>query len=357
VSHSAHSKIRAPILILAFFGICAETNSQDILALGIGGDVNRFDPESGAWSTVGSTGVVYGNWTSISQDSQGRIFAANGYWNLPYRIYEIDPSTGLATLQCQTQLFGINALAFGPGDLLYAANDRTAPTIPHPYDLHEIDLVTGSTNLIGAIGVNGLASMDFHSGMLWAYDHDIGLMTIDPVSAVGTDVNPHFRGPADLAESICFGPDGQLFQMDAGLWVMDTITGVPCLVGLTGYLGFIVGIEFITGPNSPFTLGTKGQTGSPMGIEVWGAAAFSTVVLLGAQGGGGPTAVGSGHPCAGTVLDLNANHRLVDLIRTDGQGHARFGPAFVPAGAAGSLRLQALNLASCRTSNLARVIY
>jgi hypothetical protein len=47
----------------------------------------------------------------------------------------------------------------------------------------------------------------------------------------------------------------------------------------------------------------------------------------------------------------------LQVLRADAQGRAQAGPAFVPAGAAGLVRLQAVDLATCRSSNLAQVIY
>jgi hypothetical protein len=337
--------------------LVAPLPAQQILGIGIGGDVNLFDPQTGAQSFLGSSGIVYGNWSAMTMNSQGRVFASNGYWNLPYRIYELDIATGQALFICQTDLNGIGGLAFDSTDRLFAANDRTAPSIPHPFDLHEIDLGTGATQLIGAMGVTGLVAIDVFGGQAFGYDVNLGLVSIDLGSGAVTDVNSSFRGPLDLAESICFGPDGQLFQVDAGLWVMDTLTAVPCFVGLTGYPGFIVGIEYLDGPGRPFTLGTLGETGGPMGLEVWGTTPQAAVAFLHASGGSGPTPVGAGLPCAGTLLDLNAGVQLAAVAQTDAQGHARLGPVQVPAAAAGLIRLQALDLTACRASNLARLVY
>ncbi len=348
---------RRLVPLAAVFALCSALSAQQIIGIGIGGDLNRFDPQTGEWSYVGSSGVVYGLWTALDQDSQGRLFAANGFWYLPYRIYEIDPATAQATFVCQTPLFGINALAFDQNNRLFAANDRTTPSLPHPYDLHEIDLATGNSTLIGDMGTTSVGSLAFHAGVLYGYVANVGLVEVNTTTGLIADVNPAFTGVADLSESICFGPDGQMFQMDAGLWVMDTLTGVPCFVGLTGYLDFIVGIEYLDGPTNPFTLGTLGETGGPMGLEVWGATPQTTVAFLRASGGGGPTAVAAGLPCEGTLLDLNSSLQLAAVAQTDAQGHARLGPVLVPAAAAGVTRLQALDLTTCRISNLARLIY
>ncbi len=295
-------------------------------------------------------------WHSMARDSQGRIFSAFGYWNVPYAIYEINPSTGQAAFVVQTSLVGIGGLAFGPGDVLYAVNDRLVPA-SGPDDLHSIDLATGASTLIGDTGMIAHATLAYGQGSLWGYDGEAGLVRIDTITGLATDVNPNFRGPLDLIESLCFSDHGVLYQVDAGLWIQDTLTGVPTFVGPLNYFGIFGGIEYLPGPTSPFALGTLGETGGPMGAQVWGATPNGNVVLLYALGAAGATLVPSGQPCAGTVLNLNSTVAAAAILHADAQGHALVGPAFAPAAVAGSARLQALDLTTCATSNLAQVIY
>jgi hypothetical protein len=148
-----------------------------------------------------------------------------------------------------------------------------------------------------------------------------------------------------------------LYQVDAGLWIQDTVTGVPTFVGPLNYFGILGGVEYLPGPTSPFALGTLGETGGPMGAQVWGATPNGSVVLLYALGPGGASSVPPGQPCAGTLLDLNSTVVLAAVLQADAQGHASIGPAFVPASFARSVDLQALDIATCATSNLAQVIY
>ncbi len=333
-------------------------SGQEIVGIdGLFGDLYSINPRTGAATQIGSTGLNQFLWGALARDSQGRLFSAYGRFDHPYEIHEIDPNTGQATFISQTNLNGIGALAFGPGDVLYALHDTTTPIGGGPDDLYTIDLATGATTRIGATGRKLVATLDYGDGAMWSYDVAKGLVRVDLATGLATDVNPNFLGPQDQGESLCFGDDGVLYLVDAGLWVMDTITGVPCLVGSTFYPGVFGGVEFLPGPAPPFALGTLGQTGGPMGAEFAGATPDGQVALLLAQGPGGPTPVASGYPCAGTLLDLNSGLSLVALLRADAAGRARIGPAFVPPSAAGSARLQALDLTTCASSNLAQVIY
>jgi hypothetical protein len=349
------------VAVLAIAASAASpASSQAILGIdGLLGDLYSIDTMTGQASYRGSTGLNQWIWTSIAQDSQGRIVAGYvDYITLSRAdLYEIDPLTSQVSFIVSTSLIGLAGLAFGPADVLYAVNDRFPGVAYSPDDLYSVDCNTGAASLVGGIGTTVLTNLAFGQGWLWGYDAVMGLVQIDPMTGIGADVNPSFRGHVDLAESICFGPGEVLFLIDYGYWIMDPNSGVPVLAGFTNYPGYFSGVEFLPGSIPPFTLGTLGQTGGPMGLEVWGATPNSTIAFLRALGGGGPTPVASGYPCAGTLLDLNAGLRLAAVAAADAQGHALLGPITVPASAAGTLRLQALDLATCRTSNLARLIY
>lgn len=239
---------------------------------------------------------------------------------------------------------------------MFALKERV-PASSGPYDLYTLDLATGAATLIGDTQLTNCGNLAFRDGMLWTYTGDLGLVMIDPNTAQAEDVNDSFRGPVGSTESLCFSEDGILYQLDSGLWIQDVHFGVPSLVGLTQYFGLFDCAEYLPGSAPPFALGTLGQTGGPMGAQTWGATPGGDVVLLAALGPAGVAQIPAGRPCAGTTLDLNATYRAAAVLRADAQGHALAGPVRAPAAVAGSLRLQALDLTTCTTSNLARVIY
>ncbi len=71
---------------------------------------------------------------------------------------------------------------------------------------------------------------------------------------------------------------------------------------------------------------------------------------------GGPTPILPGHAFAGISIDLNSRLRLISLAQADAVGRAEIVPVQVPWYPIGALRLQALDLTTCLTSNLARVV-
>jgi len=349
-------------LALCFFLHSRTVSAQQLIGLEFfNGEIYSIDLHSGQATQIATTSVDNHLWLwhALARDSSDRLFA--GYMDLfansRTEIYELDPITGQCVLRATSPLAAVVGLAFGPGDVLYAVNDPTAGSSGAQFDLHTIDLTTGATTLVGNTGFTKLGSLTYGDGTLWSYSGIAGLIRIDPATGIGTDVNPGFRGPLDFMEGHCFSDHGVMYQVDTQLWIQDTLTGVPTLAGPLNFPGVLGGIEYLPGPTSPFTLGTQGLTNGPMGVQVWGATPLGQVVILRAQGGGGPSSVPGGNPCAGTLLDLNASRTPVAVLRANASGYARFGPAMVPASAAGTTRLQALDLAACVTSNLARIIY
>jgi hypothetical protein len=346
----------------AFFfvlALCFSTNlsGQEILALSPWGEVRSVDSKTGDNTFVGWTGFYSELWTGMAKNSQGDIFASYGAFNTAYQIFEIDAITGQATLVCQTNLFGIGGISFGPGDTLYAANDRTTPSMPHPYDLYTIDISTGQTSLVGPMGVNIVASLNFGQGEMWCYAEQVGLAKVDLVSGQATDVNPGFWGPWLSIDSMCFTDDGTLFQLNSWLWIMDLESGVPSMIGDNDPFFSCSGMEFLPNQIEPFALWTSGESGGSMKLKVAGATPNGQIAIAVARGGGGPTPIPTGYPCAGLLLDLNSSMSLLRVEMADSNGKASIGPMAVPPSAAGRIRLQAIDLTACTTSNRTRIIF
>jgi len=332
-------------------------SGQEILALSPWGQVRSVDSKTGESTFVGWTGFYSELWTGMAKNSQGEIFASYGFYDYDNEIYQIDPSTGQATLICQTNLFGIAGIAFGPGDILYASNDRTIPGLPHPHDLYTIDLSTGATSLVGPMGVNVVISLNYGLGEMWCYSEQGQLAKINLTTGQATGVNPNFNGPWSGTDSMCFSDEGTLFQLNSWLWIMDPESGVPSLIGSINPYFPCSGMEFLPNQAEPFALWTSGESGGNMKLKVAGATPNGQIAIAVARGGGGPTPIPAGYPCAGLLLDLNSSMSLLRLEMADSNGKASIGPLAVPPSAAGRIRLQAIDLTACTTSNRTRIIF
>jgi hypothetical protein len=344
-----------PIWML--MAITPQASGQELLGLDAGGGVHHINLRSGLTTQIGSTGLTQELWTGLARDSGGRLFASYGYYNAPFAIYELNPATGQATFVLQTPFIGVSSMAFGPGDVLYLMDDASAPFAHGPYELHIVNLQTGSTTLVGSTGRNQLIALDFDdSGRLWAFAED-GLVEIDTATGAATDVNPTFEGPPDPTKSMVFGEDDTLWMIDIGVWIGDRTTGVPSLVAPMSIFSIFSGVEYVPGPTPPFSLWTTGETGGPMGVRAVGVTPGGTVAILMTQGGGGPTTIPGGRPCAGTLLDLNASMRPLRVLPADAQGRVQIGPMYVPTSVAPTTHLQAVDITTCKTSSHARIIF
>jgi len=156
---------------------------------------------------------------------------------------------------------------------------------------------------------------------------------------------------------MCFDDQGALYFLDTYLWMFDTQTAAASLVNPLSLFGYWADAAFVEGSTPTFTLWLAGTTGGPAGIKVSGATPGNTIAFAWAPGGGGPTPIPNGFPCAGTQMDLNANMQLLGTITADNQGKGFLGPQFLPAAAIDLIRVQAIDLTTCTKSNRVTVAF
>jgi len=346
-------------IIGIFVFLAPFVQAQEILMIDKGGRFASLDPKTGQVSILGSTGIHGLLWDGLAMNSQGRIFTAYGDWNARYGIYELDRNTGQATFVVGTSLKGIRALSFDSSDVLYALDARDAPLIDTPLDLHTIDLATGATTFIGDTldsGSDGAGKLTFADGILWAHNVDVGLVQIDVNTGISTDVNPLVPAlPFTFPDAICSSSDDTLYYVGFHLYLIDRETGAVSQVAPISIFASWSGAVFNENSGKPFSLWYSGTTNGPMEIKTAGGSPNGAVALIWATGSGGPTTIPNGVPCAGLSLGLNSNMRLLQVISSGNDGRAILGPRFVPASASFTIRVQAVDLTICETSNVAIV--
>jgi hypothetical protein len=103
-----------------------------------------------------------------------------------------------------------------------------------PDVLYAFDIASGQARLIGDIGfesVQGLASL---AGVLYGWDTEEGLITIDRATGIGTDVN--LAEPATVPiQTIATDRTGRMYGAQDGLYLIDVGSGVATAVGRGGY--------------------------------------------------------------------------------------------------------------------------
>jgi hypothetical protein len=175
-----------------------------------------------------SSSVLWNYVNSLAQDAQGRLFSVS-----QGQLVQIDPyALTLTPVLTLHGLGGFTGLAFSPVGELFAV-ERGGNSDNDP--LFRIDTHTGNVTLVGDTGFYRLQDLAYSpSGILYGWSLLSGLITIDPQTGRGTDVNPGVDAPAEI-QALAFAPDGTLYGARDALFRIDPATGVPVQIGSGGY--------------------------------------------------------------------------------------------------------------------------
>lgn len=244
--------IRVLVLVVLWFVLPQSIYANRIVGITSGyvpgtAPLVHIDPHTGQFTTVNTAGNSF---NSLAQDSNGDIFAGSFSGSVDMgRVSRINPHTAkpLEVFQAETPGAGdIRGLSFDAADNLFAVVNRNdmsgSPTLND--DFYSIDLQNESTNLIGSLGFKSVQGFDISpSGDFFAWDIFEGLLSIDPVTGMATDVNPGVGGTADI-QSIVFAPNGRLYGARNNLYRINPVTGEFTQIG-TGSGLDVRGIEYI----------------------------------------------------------------------------------------------------------------
>ncbi len=183
------------------------------------------DRNTGTATLIGNTGV---NELNSLTWAEGQLVAARGLSG--GSLYTINTSTGAATLLTNITGIGltgtIRGLAYRNGDFFAVASDVST------FTNDRLVRITGGVAEAIAVttGFQGLQALTFaDDGTLYAWDTSQGLVTIDPISGVVSDLN----GSAGTLFSLqtLFFDGGQLYGYDTtGSYSINTSTGVATLI-------------------------------------------------------------------------------------------------------------------------------
>ncbi|TAH37137.1 MAG: hypothetical protein EYC70_09150 [Planctomycetota bacterium] len=338
---------------MAMMALATSGTTQDIIAVDYTGSLLPIDSATGHMFFLDDPGPNTMN--SLAKNSRGELFTVITILGQPSVVYQIDPYRAMTSPVVQIPLGSVRALAFGAGDLLYALNDPLGTAGDGVDDLYTIDLTTGTAQYIGTPGLVGLYSLAYWNGVLYSYDEGgqptsgEGLITIDPATGLGTDVNPAIPGVDGAVGTLCFSDLGVLYAGGGAFGILDTTTGAHTMVSFLPVP--VNGMEFLDPISNPLRLSVTGQCPGVLAAAVDGASPRDVIAWLYSVGSSGPFTIPS-DPCAGTLLDLGANVRLGTQTLAGEFGNARAVGFTAPAAVCGQLRIQALNLTTCETSNV-----
>ncbi len=162
-------------------------------------------------------------------------------------LYRLDQHSGLAQHLVRTPLADIRALAYSPGDVLYAINKTS---FFGPSQLFTVDDVTGNATFISDLPVRASQALDFSpQGVLFGWSRDDGLLTIDPVDGTYTPVNPGGTTGSPFMQSLAFTRDGLLFGTDGNdLYTVDVATSATAYVPMVNFPYGVRGLADLTIP-------------------------------------------------------------------------------------------------------------
>ena len=203
-------------------------------------NVYELDLHTGSNSFVGSTG--FSGFNSLAADSQGDFYSAS-----TTQVVRIDPVTGAGTLAATHDVTPTNSIfasAFSPADQLYVLS-RADNSVNTFLKLYTIDLLDGTSTLIGTAD-RKLAAMTFSgTGELYAWSFDDGLITINPSTAAVSIINPGLS-TIPFLQSIAFDETGMLYGVDSSkIYSIDLADSTTTQRGTTSNRAFN-GVETAT---------------------------------------------------------------------------------------------------------------
>ncbi|HEB52534.1 MAG TPA: hypothetical protein ENI87_04675, partial [bacterium] len=195
--------------------LAAPVFAQDMIAVGWSGSVYALDSYTGATNLLG-----YGAFgqNAVAHDDTGGLWSTSrGASGSVYSLTSLDPATGAASTAA-ANFSDVRAMESAGGTTLWAIVDGT------PDELVTIDVLTSQVTVIGSTGYTGVQAIAALDGVLYGWDVNFGLLTIDPATGNATDVDPAVGGSGDV-QWLARRSDGKLVGGHNGLYEIDPSTG------------------------------------------------------------------------------------------------------------------------------------
>lgn len=236
------ASLRAVLAVAAIVAtVFAVPANAALIGINSAGNIFSIDGMTGSISLVGASGISAGTPNSMAKDNAGTLFTATD------QLFTIDPVTGAATTVVGLPLRGrgLRGMAFDSSDTLFGVD--SVPDITVNDVLVTVDTTTGAVTTIGTdLGFSGIQGLAFApDGVLYAWDVADGLLTIDLLTGVATDINNSVAADANI-QSLAFDASGVLYGARNDLFSIDLSTGISTLVGSGNSATFdIRGIETV----------------------------------------------------------------------------------------------------------------
>lgn len=312
---------RIAFILLSFLCSAGLANAQDFMAIDATGNVYLIDSATGSGNLLGPLGFT--DAVALSRNSADELYAICAHPLGGQAIVQVDPVTGAGTLvNSAIPLFPserFRGASFDSTDTLWAEHSTS-------YMVH-LPLATGVGVLFNKPGAFDMRSIAWRGSELFGWDLIMGLVSFDTVGTNwATNVNPGAPGSTAI-NALATAASGQLFGAGDELYAIDTVTGVPALVGSGNYTG-ITAMEFLGVPPNPVLSVTTLTAGQSASYSVTGASPFATVIVGYSIAGPGPTNTSFG------VVDMTPPINAFPPFSMDATGSGSWALT-VPGGASG----------------------
>lgn len=247
----------------ALLGTASHGHAGTLYAAGqVFGEVYTIDTTTGVATLVGTPGVT--NMHCIAFDDEGVLHGLEADFLGTY-LWELDPDADTATFIGSTGSTSIEGgMTYDPStDLFYSKwQVGTGSTS----ELITIDPVTGLGTVIGSMGVSDLADINgltfLPDGTLLAFDGAFPgpsslLHEVDPSTGVTTEIGPTGEVPNSGVGGLAYDPDTEMLYMSNAveLWSIDPTTGEGTLIGPHGIVDLVVGLSVLPDPEPSCLIG------------------------------------------------------------------------------------------------------
>ena len=253
----------------------APVTAQELIAVDFQGQAFGVGLPAGTGRPIGPTGVSSCNAMALHD---GQLYASSqvGLFGLR-QLVRIDAITAQATVLFPNLPVDLRGLTTRAGtDELYGIANGT------PDRLVRIDLTTGQVTTVGNTGLNAIQALESRSsaGFLFAWDANAGLVRIDEVTGVATDVDPAIGAQGvdiQFLTTVTTNNSLTLFGGRSGLFEIDLQTGIVTTVVASG-LGDLRGAEPHSGRLSGFGTGCQAAATAQAELQAKGTAMPGTAM-------------------------------------------------------------------------------
>jgi hypothetical protein len=189
--------------------------AQDMISVDWSGQVRWLDAFSGLATSIGNTPA---GCMGLARDGQGQLWTVR----VP-ALVRIDPTGPVATPVFPAFGWDLRGLTAAGGPFLWGIANNFNDT------LVRVDTTLGTVTTIGPTVLNTIQGLVVRDGVLYGWDVQHGLVTVNPMTGAATDVDPAVPGSTAI-QWLAVRADGRMVGGLSSLYEIDVTTGVATAI-------------------------------------------------------------------------------------------------------------------------------